>query len=40
MAPKKVDPEPTFKPTLINVAGSGLGWRDRERIFKSVSRVA
>ena len=38
MPPK--NSEPTFKPSLINLIGRGLGWRDQDGVFKSVSRIS
>ena len=32
--------EPTWRPSLVKVAGRGLGWRDRDGIFKSVSNIS
>ena len=40
MPPRDTNPEPTFKPTLVNVAERGLGWRDRDGILRCVSKVS
>ena len=40
MPARDTNPEPAFRPFLVNVAGRGLGWRDRDGIFKSVSKVS
>ena len=40
MPPRDTNTEPTFKPSLVNVAGRGLGWRDRDGIFRCVSKVS
>ena len=40
MAPRKATSEPTFKPTLTNSPGRGLGWRDRDGVFRGVAKVS
>ena len=40
MAPRAKDSEPTFKASLVNVAGRGLGFRDKDGIFVSISNVS
>ena len=40
MPPRDTNSEPTWKPNLVNVAGRGLGYRDRDGIFRSVSNLS
>ena len=38
MAPK--NSEPTWRANLVNVIGRGLGYKDRDDVFRSVSNLS
>ena len=40
MAPRDTNSEPTWRQKLVNVAGRGLGYKDRDGVFRSISNFS
>ena len=40
MAPRDTNSEPTWRQKLVNVAGRGLGYKDRDGVFRSISNLS